>query len=241
MPVSRDIRAVVFDLDDTLFPERDYAFSGFDAVGAWVEGHFPATRGQPSFAERAKSLFALGKRGDIFNETVAQYAVAWPADIIPRMVAVFREHRPRIALDAPVPALLRVLRERGFKTGVITDGWLEVQKRKIAALGLEALVDKVVCSDTWGREAWKPSPRAFREMESALGVRPEQCLYIGDNPAKDFSGACNAGWQAWRLRISGREHSEREVSPGSGAPGFVASDWAVLGEALTAEKAEKSI
>jgi putative hydrolase of the HAD superfamily len=248
--MSAAIRAIVFDLDDTLFAERDYAISGFEAVGAWVAANFPGidgsssaggggsaggagTDGSSGFAARAKELFEQGKRGTIFNEVVAQYPFAWPEDIVLRMVAVFREHRPVLALAPGIPLLLQALRQRGFKLGIITDGLLAVQKNKVAALGLAALVDAVVYSDTWGRAAWKPSPRPFREMETALGVRPKQCLYIGDNPVKDIPGAHGAGWSAWRLRLPGREHSLLEDAPALSKPDFVARDWPALELALS--------
>jgi putative hydrolase of the HAD superfamily len=228
--------AIVFDLDDTLFPEREYAYSGFEAVGAWFDAHFPAFRrgdgNAPGFAARAKALFEQGKRGKIFDETLRQYAFSWPEDTLPSMIATFREHRPKIALSSAVSPLLQTLRRRGFKLGVLTDGWLEVQKNKVAALGLAPLVDTVVYSDTWGRESWKPSPRPFREMETALGVRSVQCLYIGDNPAKDIPGAHGAGWQAWRLRIPGREHFAAESPSACAGPDYIAHDWPELETAL---------
>lgn len=235
MPTAPSV--IVFDLDDTLYPERDYAFSGFDAVGAWFEAHFPdAGKGEAgdSFAARAKALFERGIRGKIFNEALAQYRSDWPEEFLPQMITVFREHHPHIALTPAVSALLQTLRQRGFKLGIITDGWLAAQKSKVAALGLAPLVDIIIYSDIWGREFWKPSPHPFRELEAALGVRPEQCLYIGDNPVKDMPGAHGAGWRAWRLHIPGREHSTVESPPVFAGPDFVARDWTGLEAALRA-------
>jgi putative hydrolase of the HAD superfamily len=220
-------RAMVFDLDDTLFPERDYVLSGFKAAGEWLKKE----HGLRDFFPRAKQLFDQGSRGRIFDEVLAQYAQPLPPDIIGRLVAVYRAHTPEISLAPEVSQLLGALRESGVKTGVLTDGFLETQKKKVEALGLAPLVDEVVYSDAFGRAAWKPAPRPFREMETALGVKSADCLYIGDNPTKDFLGARNAGWRSLRLRVAGREHCGEDC-PAGGEPDWEVSCWRDLSARL---------
>ncbi|MDR0536096.1 MAG: HAD-IA family hydrolase [Puniceicoccales bacterium] len=207
MPTPSAFHCLVFDLDDTLFPERDYVFSGFDAAVRHVAGFVGEAR--LDLATRAREIFESGGRGDVFNQLVAGTPdLPWPADAVVRMVEAYRGHVPKLELAPEVRALLRRLREDGRALGVITDGWLDVQRRKVAALGIDSLVDGVVYSDALGgRDAWKPSSLPFRALEAALNVVPAECLYIGDNPAKDFLGARNAGWRSLRLRIPGREHS----------------------------------
>ncbi|MDR1498653.1 MAG: HAD family hydrolase [Puniceicoccales bacterium] len=213
-------RAVVFDLDDTLFPERDYVVSGFKAVGEWLEKE----HGVRDFFSCAMQLFNDGIRGRIFNEILARYERPFPADIVEKMVSVYRAHNPTISLASEVIFLLHLLRENNVKTGIITDGFLETQRKKVTALQVEPLVDKVIYSDAYGRAAWKPSVRAFREMETALSVKSAECLYIGDNPAKDFIGARNAGWRSLRLRIANREHSNATCTTAT-MPDWELSHW----------------
>jgi len=216
-------RGVVFDLDDTLFPERDYAVSGFRAAGEWLAQR----TGCGNFAAAATTRFERGERGRIFDGALADAGIAPVPELVSELVRAYRAHTPALALGPAEKTLLADLRAAGRKVGVITDGYLETQRKKIAALGLAPLVDAVVCSDVWGREAWKPSPRPFREMERLLGVSPAECVYVADNPAKDFLGARGAGWRSIRLRLPNREHSGAEPS----APAFVPdAEVASLGE-----------
>ena len=71
-------------------------------------------------------------------------------------------------------------------TGIITDGYLVAQKRKVAALGLEQLVDYVVYSDEFGRDHWKPSSVPYLIMMKMTGCTGPDCSYVSDNPLKDF-------------------------------------------------------
>ncbi|MDR1817214.1 MAG: HAD family hydrolase [Puniceicoccales bacterium] len=212
-PVSAPESVVVFDLDDTLFPERDYVESGFRAAGERVEQLF----GREGFTSAALARFNNGERGKIFDAALGDLRIPASPAAVRELVRVYREHAPVLTLGDAEKTLLRELRASQRRLGIITDGYLEVQKRKVAALGIAPLVDVVIYSDTWGREAWKPSARPFRELENALRAPPAQCLYVADNPQKDFIGARTAGWRSVRLRLPNREHSG-DVAAGDARP-----------------------
>ena len=192
MPVWR---AIVFDLDDTLYPERVYVLSGFRAVAAWAEVHLgiPATLG---IAE-LRQLFDDGVRGDTFNHWLESHGFQ-PDVWVPQMVQVYREHNPHIEPYAEVPGLLQHLRAH-YRLGLVTDGYTEVQKRKLAALGLTSCFDALVFSDEWGREAWKPNTWPFETVLDRLGVTGPEAIYVADNPTKDFLGARQVGM--WTVRV----------------------------------------
>ena len=80
------VRCVVFDVDDTLYLERDYVLSGFSAVDSWVATELGVT----GLAEHAWSLFEAGRRGDIFDAVFAHLRID-PVHV-PRMVEVYRAH-----------------------------------------------------------------------------------------------------------------------------------------------------
>jgi HAD superfamily hydrolase (TIGR01549 family) len=95
-----------------------------------------------------------------------------------------------------VKELLKKLRERGIKLGIITDGRPEGQRAKLEALGLYELVDSVLITDELGGVQFrKPNDIAFRIMQARLGVPYGQMLYVGDNPAKDFHAPRALGMQ----------------------------------------------
>ena len=97
---------------------------------------------------------------------------------------------------------------RHVTTGIITDGYLVAQKRKIAALGLEQLVDHIVYSDEFGRDHWKPSSVPYLMMMKMIGCTGPDCSYVSDNPMKDFVTAKALGWTTVRIRRIGGEYSE---------------------------------
>lgn len=78
---------------------------------------------------------------------------------------------------------------RVAKLGLVSDGYLEVQRRKLAALGLSHFFTSVVFSDQFGREHWKPSTIPFATILRNLDCAPYRAVYVGDNPKKDFLGA----------------------------------------------------
>ncbi|MBM4429703.1 MAG: HAD family hydrolase [Chloroflexi bacterium] len=206
--------AVVFDLDDTLYPERAYVLSGFRAVAAWVEKHLgiPANQG---FAELCQ-LFNDGVRGNTFNCWLENHGLSsdsW----VPQMVRIYQEHNPHITPYPEVPDLLQRLRSR-YRLGLVSDGYAQVQKRKLAALGLTDYFNVLVFSDEWGREAWKPNPRPFEVVLEELGVTGSEAVYVADNPTKDFLGARQVGMWTVRIRYPEGLYSHLEPPSAEHAP-----------------------
>jgi len=203
----KECKAVVFDLDDTLYPERDYVMSGFRAVAAWSKLHLgnPAEVG---FFE-LRVLFEKGVRGDTFNRWLAARGIV-DDSLVAQLVQVYREHDPTIAPFPEVPGVLESLR-REYLLGIVSDGYLAVQQRKLAALRLAPYFDAIIFSDEWGREAWKPNPRPFREVLDRLGgIAPEEAVYVADNPDKDFLGARGVGLTTIQICRPNALNSHRE-------------------------------
>lgn len=200
---------IVLDMDDTLYLERDYVRSGFDAIGArLVEDGLDA--GAVSTFLWAR--FESGARGNHFDELLAAHASVLPgrrskSELIAELVATYREHTPDIALLPGVEALLAELRTDGHRLALISDGALASQDAKVTALGIRGLVDgPVVLTDVWGRDHWKPHARAFEEVQRTLDIAPQRLVYVGDNPAKDFDAPRAFGWWCVRLRLPGQLH-----------------------------------
>ena len=202
---------VVFDLDDTLYLERDYVRSGFAAAGAWAEREWCVQ----DFAERAWREFQSGRRGDIFNHVLAACGLC-TGEAVAELLRVYRSHLPRISLLPDSVTCLAALRPHA-RLAVISDGPLEAQQKKVLALGLDTAVEMMVLTGLWGQEFWKPHPRAFEYVQQQIGVAPGCCVYIGDNPAKDFVAPRRLGWHTIRVRRLGGLHFEREAPAGCSA------------------------
>lgn len=190
------IQVVVFDLDDTLYPEREFAFSGFSAVADWLR-----TRVECKFdaAVRMQDLYETEHRGHVFDHLLSELGYDQEKEMVRAMIDCYHTHVPRIALfDDADRALARW--SGIFRLALISDGLLDVQQRKIDALGLERRLERIILTDQWGLAFWKPHLRAFLEIERTWSSRPSACIYIADNGKKDFIAPRQRGWQTIQVR-----------------------------------------
>jgi putative hydrolase of the HAD superfamily len=195
-------RVIVFDLDDTLYLERDYVLSGLKAVGQWAA----AAMGVRGLGQVMRDRFDAGCRTRIFDDSLKDVGIDAQPPVIARMLAVYRQHRPDIRL---APDAEQFLRRRDAATGfaVITDGFLDAQRRKIRALGLYGRGIHIgICTDKWGRDCWKPNPRAFEHVEKLFGRSGAALTYVADNPSKDFTAPRALGWNTVQIVRPGRIH-----------------------------------
>lgn len=101
-------------------------------------------------------------------------------------------------IDGAMDLLRTVASHPGLKTGIISNGFVEVQHRKIDRVGIRDMIDLIVLSDDIGIN--KPDIRIFRHaMELSQQPDPSRHIMIGDNPATDIRGASNAGWKCFWL------------------------------------------
>jgi putative hydrolase of the HAD superfamily len=188
------IDAVLFDLDDTLYPQA-----------AWLDGAWTAVArragalGAPEVAVRAalEAVAAEGTdRGHIIDRALAEVG---RSDIpVEPLVAAFRSHAPSHLRPYPgVRFALRQMRQR-IPIGLVTDGDPAIQQAKIDALDLE--FDTIVLSDVLGRAHRKPDPAPLELALDQLGVTAEHAVMIGDRPTKDIAAARAVGMRSVRVR-----------------------------------------
>ena len=201
-------RGVVFDLDDTLYLERDYVRSGYHAVAdavAAAADEMPAT-----LFEFMWRRFASGERVRTFNALLTRFPRAARRWSVAALVDLYRQHVPSIKLGDDAQMLLDRLVSEGTFLGIVSDGFLATQRAKVEALDLDRRFDHIVLTDQWGNIDWKPGLRGFRAIENASGLARQSLTYVGDNPAKDFIGPNHLGWNTVRLRVQGQLHAEVE-------------------------------
>lgn len=180
------IKGVIFDLDDTLYSEKQYVYSGYKAVADYL--------GEDKAAEKLWQYFEQGKPAiDAYLEEVGM------PDKKAECLRVYREHFPQISLYEGVDKTILELKQRGIKVGIISDGRPEGQHNKIKALGLDRLIDDIIITDELGGIQFrKPNDISFRIMQCRWKLPFEQMIYIGDNLNKDFQ-ACQQLGMRWVL------------------------------------------
>lgn len=171
------LKAIIFDLDDTLYGEKEYVRSGYQKIAEILPSvENAAEKLWKLFEERKPAIDELLKQENIVSEEVRQ-----------ECLRVYRNQIPNIHLYPGVKDMITEFRKSGMKLGIITDGRPEGQRAKLEALGLEAMVEHIIVTDEFGGpEFRKPNPLAFETMKKLLDVEYSEMCYVGDNIKKDF-------------------------------------------------------
>jgi len=206
---ARTVRAIVFDLDDTLYPEVEYVRSGYRVVAAALAGE---KLDQDQIYDLLWQEFERGDRRRVFNSILRQMDREDSPEEVTRLIEIYRQHRPELTLDREVRELLETLKSQ-FKLGLVTDGFLPAQKLKVQALDLELFFDSICYTEELGREYWKPATKAFERMSRALQCEPQQCVYVADNPAKDFIAPNQLGWRSIQLQCDWQIQKDKTAPP----------------------------
>jgi len=194
-------RAVVFDMDDTLYPYRRFVASGFAAVAAHVE--------RTCRIDRRKVLRSLlrASRGAARGREIqaCQQECGISPALLPALMSVMKHHQPSLSLPRSVVNVLRTLRRDGWRLGVLTNGPREIQARKVAALGVARYVDTVIYATEHGSRLGKPDPEPFNIALARLGVPASSTVFVGDDEVCDVIGGAGAGLSTVRCTVWRRD------------------------------------
>lgn len=172
-----EIDAAIFDLDDTLYSEKEYIKSGYRAIENKCG----------EIENMAQKLWIAFEENKIPIDTVLKNENVFSIQKRDEYLNVYRANFPDIHLYSGVPEMLKNIRSQGIKIGIITDGRPDGQRLKLKALGLYDLVKNIIITDELGGETFrKPNETAYRIICEKLNVPFNRTVYIGDNPNKDF-------------------------------------------------------
>ena len=190
------IKAVFFDLDNTLYDQDLYFSSAYTAIALHLEEYlsFPSenifSRLRALHKEKGSMYLTL------FDDLLESIGVHEK-----KMVRVLVELFHNASVDTLVPyedaGIVLPGLARTFSLGIITNGHAEMQRRKVAALGLSELLPFQIYTAEMGHP--KPSVRCYEYAIEMVNVNPEDSLYVGDNPYVDFTGAKNIGMRTIRI------------------------------------------
>lgn len=196
---------VVFDLDDTLYPEAQFVRGGLCAAGARLDVLMGRDTGA---TEVFLDILAREGPSKVIDKGLKALGIAEDASLIEDLVAAFRGHEPQVRPFPMVPEFLDILWRRGIRLGLLSDGPLAVQEAKWKALGLERWFEVVVFTDALGgRNFWKPHPAGFETVERLSGLFGQDLAMVGDRPLNDLVPAASRGWHTIRMRWPGGYHA----------------------------------
>lgn len=187
------IKAAIFDLDHTLFDR----YSTLTEVAGELKNHFGTADGV-TVQQLAKELIWADKQYVHFHWShIHKHLVDCGLFAQPPSFEEYRDfvvscfYKIAVKFDFAVP-MLEKLRESGIKTGLITNGSHSLQYAKINLLGLQNSFDSIIATGDIG--VHKPERGPFDIMAARLCLKPQEMLYIGDNPLNDVEGSRLAGY-----------------------------------------------
>lgn len=192
---------LVFDLDDTLYPEKSYVESGMRAVAKMLNKSFSLQFGET--LERLLEILEKEGRGRVFDIFLKEKKM-YSKRVVSRCVATYRHHVPNINL---YPDAIEVMSEFKGKKYLVTDGHKIVQQKKIEALKIEKFFEKTYLTNRYGLVNAKPSLHCFSKILQREKCSWSSIIYVGDNPAKDFVNLNLMGSKTVRV-LTGRHRSD---------------------------------
>lgn len=206
LPDGAPIKAVLFDLDDTLWPIVPVIRQAEHTLHDWLQRHVPAVAEQwsiDSLRERRMAMLAENPHYQIdlyalrhAGLTEAFIASDADAGMVDAAMAVFAHARNAVTLfDDVLPGLTRIGRAR--RLGSISNGFAD-----LTAIGLASHFRTSLAAHSFGSA--KPDPAIFHAACAALEVDPGQAVYVGDDLQLDVEASQNAGLRAVWMNRFGR-------------------------------------
>ena len=241
------IKAVIFDLDNTLYNFDAANEFGIRALAAYTEPVFgwDYPRMKDLYEESREKL--TERMGDVgsahnrllrFQNLLEEKKLPLHPHALEMAKAYWRGVLDNMAPSPGAREIMEELRRMGIRIGLGTDMTAYMQYEKLIRLGLMEYMDFIVSSEEAGTD--KPGNAFFMLCARKAGCLPGECLFIGDNIVRDYGGAAAAGMQArwfippWKQKNHLR-HSETSFAdkPSLAQPGMAQISTAQPGTAQT--------
>ncbi|MGX7107460.1 HAD family hydrolase [Hutsoniella sourekii] len=207
------IKAIGFDLDDTLY-DRSISYKNvFDLMQARIKP-LPVTYEEfyPRFEYYSNMEYESFIRGEKsewdykVQRVLSTYeSFDHPIDreeaiIYTGLYLFFQEN---LVLRPGMVELLDRLRDQAVDLFILTNGPSDSQRKKIKQLGLDKWIDEKNWFISEELDATKPEADIFKKVERQIGHNGAEVLYIGDNYRNDIEGAHQVDWQSIYLNVHG--------------------------------------
>jgi putative hydrolase of the HAD superfamily len=182
---------LILDLDDTLYPEKDFVMSGFNYLVSYYSKN-------KNNKEISFQIFNKWREGsDAIKYLFELVGIDDPP--MTEAINLYRSHLPNILLSDSTKKFLQIIDGLNIKLGLVTDGRSVTQRNKLRALGIEKKFEKIIISEEFGSE--KPNLRNFKIFEN--DYPNSNFCFIGDNTSKDFKSPSCLGWKTFCLKDAG--------------------------------------
>ena len=215
------MRALLFDLDDTLY-DRSAPFR--KAYEELYQGKYPAAARDVYLAvtRRGDEVFEASQRGEMplreshiyrVKHGFADMGIPMTDEEALHFQQTYEAKQGEIELPKAMKEMLECCKNAGIFMGILTNGPGEHQTKKIRKLGLQQWIDEehVVISGNCGMV--KPEKRIFDYTRETMGLGDAEIWYVGDSYEKDILGAAVAGWKTIWINREKKELTKGMVQP----------------------------
>lgn len=197
------LKALLLDLDNTAYAYAPCHAAGLEAAHALAAAWSPAWRDDAAFRAdygAARALVKARLEGTaashcrlLYFKTMLERASgnSLLAEARRWHEAYWAAYQAAMVLEPGCREAIAAFQARGVTVAWVTNFTTERQVRKLEALGLLDLADRLFTSEELGRD--KPHPEAYETVLSALGIRPDEAWMVGDDHEDDVAGAAAVG------------------------------------------------
>jgi len=201
--IEMKYKAVIFDLDDTLFDRNAAQFRTAELIVEQLPHIFPHCKIESvkeAFMESDRLVtieYDVGAPSNGLRDKRSRYflrLLGISEDYADDITKLYLKDYPTI--NVPVDGAVQLVEEivKSVPIALVSNGYPDVQYKKIEAIGLGKVFSCVILSEELGIR--KPDKRIFHHTAKLLNVKPSDCLYVGDSFAHDIVGAKGAGMDA---------------------------------------------
>ena len=194
----KKINIIVFDLDDTLYPQIEYTRQCLHSTVNYISD----ISGENKDVIKSKLDEILEKNGIEYKFIFHDLFKEINFDGMPQIreiLELFWACKPQINLFDGVLDILTQLKTK-YRLAILTDGHVHIQEQKIDTLGIKDFFETVLITDFLGAQYRKPSPAGYKKLLEDMKIKPHDCIYVGNDPRKDFLACKELGIKTVRIR-----------------------------------------
>lgn len=206
------MRLIAFDLDDTIYKEREFVASGYRAIARMLAERYGLDCAEMVHVMSTAPLNPFDSLKEYLTNRAVQRGIVIKENVS-WMVNAYRNHLPDIIMSPETYDTLIWLKHCGNRLAMITDGRVTTQSNKIKSLGIDRIIEwrNISISEAVGAEKYDILP--FERIMS-LNDDISEFVYVGDNPMKDFVWPNRLGWITVQLLDNGLNvHSQKIFLP----------------------------
>ena len=162
------LKAILFDMDGVLVDSFEVWYNLFNAtLKHYGKKHMP----KPMFRKKVWAHPTM--------EEMVYFAGVSIEEILDYYRSHFSEYEHHVKKEKGIDAVLKELKKQGFKLGVVTNTPAKLTKRILEMHNLLHYFDAMTCGDEVKKG--KPDPEPVFTVCKKLNVKPEDCIFVGDN------------------------------------------------------------